>query len=152
LGEVQINTKTNHVFSPVKQTESDLHNFGLNGNTPFANVNFFGTYHPYIFDTGAATCILGNKFHSIYNDSLKTYKQGSSHVGGAGGVQKISILRITHLHYAFGSQNGMLKIATLQLSGNSEAWDDYYGIVGEDIFSQWSTVTINFDKMFVLMK
>jgi predicted aspartyl protease len=150
LGEVQIEKK--RIFSPATETVSDLHNFGLNGNTPFANVNFYGAWHAYIFDTGAATSILGTNFNTTYSDSLKNFKESTSKVGGAGGVQTISILKITNLHYDFGSQKGMLKRATLQLKGNEEVFNTFYGIVGEDIFMQWETVTINFDKMFVLIK
>jgi hypothetical protein len=151
LGEIQIH-KSNHLISPMNQTESDLNNLGLNGNTPFANVNFFGTYHPYIFDTGAATGIFNGKFNSTYSDSLKNIKSSSTRMGGAGGVQKISVLKIENLHYGFGNQKGILKRATLQLSGSSDALAGYYGIVGEDIFMQWDVMTINFERMFVLLK
>lgn len=150
MGEVRIEKK--RIFSPSKQTESNLHNLGMSGNTPFANVNFYGQWHPYIFDTGAATSILGTNFNKTYRDSLKNFKESTSKVGGAGGVQTISVLKITNLHYNFGGQNGMLKRATLQLKGNEGVFNTFYGIVGEDIFMQWKTVTINFDKMFVLMQ
>ena len=151
LGEIQIK-KDGHVFSPAKQTASDERNFGLEGNTPFINVNFFGEYHPYIFDTGAATGIYGGKFITTYSDSLKNVKKSSSKVGGAGGMQTISILRIKNLHYEIGSAKNILKAGTVQLSGNEAIFSSFYGIVGEDIFSQWDTVTINFDRMFVVMK
>lgn len=151
LGEIQI-TKNKHLFSPASPSESDLRNLGLNGNTPFVNVNFFGSYHPYIFDTGAATGILGGKFYSNYSDSLKNTKSSSGHVGGAGGVQKISIVKISHLNYELANQKGMLKRSMIQLDGSSEAIGDYYGIVGEDIFKHWDVMTINFDQMFVLLK
>jgi predicted aspartyl protease len=151
LGEIQIH-KNKHLISPIQQTESDLQNLGLNGNTPFANVNYFGSYHPYIFDTGAATGILGNKFYYTYQDSLKKNKKGTSHIGGAGGSEKISIIKIKQLHYEFANQKGHLKNASIQVSGSSKAVANYYGIVGEDIFMQWNTMTINFDQMFVLLK
>jgi predicted aspartyl protease len=156
LGEVQIK-KNGHIFSPSKQTESKqpesyLENFGMEGNTPFINVAFYGEYHPYIFDTGAATGIYGGKFKTTYADSLKDAPTKKSQVGGAGGIQTISILSVTNLHYEIGNAKKVLKRSTVQLSGNETIFDTFYGIVGEDIFSQWDLVTINFDKMFVLME
>ncbi len=151
LGEIQIH-KNNHLSSSLNQTESDLRNLGLYGNTPFANVNIYGSFHPYIFDTGAATGILGEKFYSTYSDSLKNIESSSGHVGGAGGVQKISILKINHLHYEFGNQKGILKHSILQIEGTADAFNGYYGIIGEDIFTQWDVMIINFEQMFVVLK
>ncbi|CAN5416016.1 hypothetical protein BH09BAC5_BH09BAC5_13980 [soil metagenome] len=148
--EIQIH-KNGHFISPQKQTESELQNLGVNGNTPFVNVSFYGTYHPYIFDTGAAAGILSEQFQKTYSDSLKNFSESTSHVGGAGGVQKISTLRIENLPYKMGGKSGKLKRATVQLSGASSALDGYNGLVGEDIFTQWELMTINFDKMFVLL-
>ncbi|HET6990716.1 MAG TPA: hypothetical protein VFJ43_05295, partial [Bacteroidia bacterium] len=85
-------------------------------------------------------------------DSLKNNHTSSSHVGGAGGIQKISVMKLKRLHYEFAGQIGIMKHATVQLSGSSDAIDGFYGIVGEDVFMQWNVMTINFDRMFVLLK
>ncbi|MBI3511309.1 MAG: aspartyl protease family protein [Bacteroidetes bacterium] len=148
LGEIQIK-KNGHIFSPYTLTTSSFHNLGMNGNTPFVNMKIFGEEHAYIFDTGAAATIFDGNFQNHYSDSLKNVKEGKSAVGGAGGVQKVSILLLTHVRYHIGTAGNELKRASVQTSGVVEAFEDYYGIVGEDIFSQWDTMTISFTNHFV---
>ena len=150
LGEVQIR-KDGRIFSPVMQTESNLRNMGLDGNTPFTEVEFYGEKHAYVFDTGAAASILNAKFREAHTDSLENAESGTTRVGGAGGVEKISVLTVKQLRYKTGGQRGTLKSVQVQLSGSSRAHEKFYGIVGQDIFRQWETVTINFDKMFFLL-
>lgn len=150
LGEVQIR-KDGRIFSPVMQTESNLRNMGLDGNTPFTEVEFYGEKHAYVFDTGAAASILNAKFRGAHTDSLKHAESGTTRVGGAGGVEKIDVLTAKQLRYETGGQRGTLKSVQVQLTGSSRAHEKFYGIVGQDIFRQWETVTINFDKMFFLL-
>ncbi len=150
LGEVQIR-KNGRIFSPVVQTESNLRNLGLEGNTPFTEVEFYGEKHAYVFDTGAAGSILNEKFHKAHKDSLANAESGTTRVGGAGGVEKVDVLTAEQVRYEAGGQRGTLKSVQVQLSGSSRAHANFYGIVGQDIFRQWETVTINFDKMFFLL-
>lgn len=152
LGEIQVNAKGT-IRSPVQQSDySGERNLGMMGNTPIAEVEFYGQPHTYIFDTGAGTSVFSKNFQAQYNDSLQNIVEKSSRVGGAGGVQEIRVIRIKNLHYKFGGQSGLLKSGMIQLNGSSEAINAYYGIVGEDIFRQWDTMTINFAKGFVTFK
>jgi predicted aspartyl protease len=145
-------TKDLHLRSTTNYTGNHIGNLGLEGNTPFVNVNFFGQEHTYVFDTGAAGSVLGRKFYTAYKDSLSNAEEGSSHVGGAGGVQKIQTRTAKNVHYTFGTKSGVLKTISIQLNGVTDAIGPHYGIVGEDIFMQWETMTINFDQLFVELK
>lgn len=145
-------TKNNRLRSTANFTGKGIINMGLEGNTPFVNVNFYGRDHIYIFDTGAAASVFGNKFSDAYGDSLLTAKDGSAHVGGAGGVQKIKTRTAKNVHYKFGNTTGKLKSISIQLNGVMDVMANYYGIVGQDIFMQWEVMTIDFENMFVELK
>jgi predicted aspartyl protease len=150
LGEVRI-TKDS-IFFPAAQTESAERNLGFSANTPFASVAFFGSVHPYVFDTGAGASVLNGNFNRAYSDSLQDAREGSSKVGGAGGVQKISVLKVKNLRYGFGGKTGVIETATVQMNGSGVTMEHFYGIAGQDIFMQAETLIINFDKGFVLMR
>jgi predicted aspartyl protease len=127
-------------------------NFGLEGNTPFVSVTFFGIAHNYIFDTGAAASALGNRFNDAYKDSLVNAEDGSARIGGAGGVQKIKTRKAKDVHYSLGKTSGVLKSLSIQMSGITDVLGNYYGIVGQDIFMPWEVMMIDFDKMYVELK
>jgi predicted aspartyl protease len=152
LGEVQISKK--RIFSPYTsaQTTSPIRNLGFSGNTPFVELNFFGTDHAYIFDTGAAGTLLNSRFLRTYTDSTANAPDKKTRVGGAGGVQQVTIKRCSNLRFTFGDNHGILKTATAQTSGIANASSEFYGIVGEDIFRQCNTMIINFDHGFVVFK
>ena len=145
-------TKDLHFKSTENYSGTHKVNLGLEGNTPFIAVNFFGTSHNYIFDTGAAGSALGNRFNETYKDSMATAEDGTAHVGGAGGVEKVKIRKAKNVHYSLGKASGVLKTLTVHLSGITDALGNYYGIVGQDIFMQWEVMTIDFDKMYFELK
>jgi predicted aspartyl protease len=145
-------TKAGKLLSTEKYSGVHKMNMGLEGNTPFVSVNFYGQDHNYVFDTGAAASVFGNKFYTVYKDSLASAEEGTAHMGGAGGVQKVSTRVMKHVHYGFGGMTGILKSITIQQSGVTDVLGQHYGIVGEDIFMQWETMVINFDGMFVEVK
>ncbi len=64
-------TKAGKLLSTEKVSK-DQHavNLALEGNTPVVSVNFYGADHNYVFDTGAAASIFGNKYYLAYKDSL----------------------------------------------------------------------------------
>lgn len=148
LGEVQI-FKNGRLKSPLQQSESPLFNLGMSGNTPFADIAFYGTSHTYIFDTGAATTVLNARFLSTYHDSLHDVKERTSKVGGAGGVETIKVMNCSQLPYSFGGKTAQLKRGMIQLSASSSVYDSFFGIAGEDIYTQWEMMTINFNRHFV---
>lgn len=148
LGEVQI-TKDGKLISPEKESTTGLRNFGMNGNTPFVDISFYGKSHPYIFDTGAAGTIFNKRFLQHYSDSLTDQKSRTSKVGGAGGVTEVKIISCTALPYSFGGKTGKLKKGTIQPVSPSEVYESFFGIAGEDIFMEWETMTINFTTGFI---
>jgi predicted aspartyl protease len=148
LGEIQV-TKKGRLRSPLQQTESNLFNLGMAGMSPIADISFYGTSHPYIFDTGAASSVFNACFLPAYKDSLGETKESTSRVGGAGGIQEFKVLHCFNLRYSFGGKAGTLKRGMVQLNSVSPVYDSFYGIAGEDIFTQWETMTINFNRHFV---
>jgi len=151
FGEVQIKDD-GHLFSPVESTPCSLHNLTLNGFTPFTEIEIFHQKHTYIFDMGAAASIFGTKFRAAYADSLQTGKEKQAGVGGAGGTQKIQILKAKNVSYKMGGNSGILSNAVIQLHGADDAFRSYFGIAGEDIFRNYKTMIINFREMYVLLK
>lgn len=151
LKHVEI-TKDLHLKSMENNQANHEVNLGMEGNTPFVAVTFFGTSHVYIFDTGAAASALGNRFYETYKDSLVNAEEGTAHIGGAGGVEKVKTRKVKNVRYAFDGVNGTLKSLTVQLSGITDALGNYKGIVGQDIFMQWNVMTMDFGKMYVELK
>ncbi len=145
-------TKDNHFKSFTSSFKANAVNLGLEGNTPFVKVDFFGEDHLYIFDTGAGATIVGNLFYETYKDSLANAEEGSSRVAGAGGMEKISMRTAKNVHYVLGSAKNVLRSISIQLSGVTDLLGNYYGIAGQDIFMQWKVMTINFDEMYVELK
>ncbi len=148
MQEIEI-TKDNHFKSSASSFKPHAVNLGLEGNTPFLNVTFFGDDRLYIFDTGAGATIVGNRFYETYKDSLGNADEGSARVGGAGGIEKINMRTVKNVHYTLGGAKNVLKSMSIQLSGVTDLLANYYGIAGQDIFMQWKVMTINFDGMYV---
>jgi predicted aspartyl protease len=149
LGEIQI-TKKGRFISPLTQTNSAVRNLGFSGNTVFLNASFYGKAHPYIFDTGAGAGIFNVKFYNAYHDKLESPKRKTSRIGGAGGIQQVEIIYFKNLPYAIGEKSGTLKRSTIQVGTNSMELGNFYGIIGEDIITQWDEIIVNFDKRFLV--
>jgi predicted aspartyl protease len=145
-------TKDYHLKSTENYQGNHAVNLGMEGNTPFVAVTFFGTSHVYIFDTGAGGSALGNRFYETYKDSLTNAEEGTAHIGGAGGVEKVKTRSVKNVHYKLDGASGVLKTLTVQLSGITDALGNYKGIVGQDIFMQWNVMTMDFEKMYLELK
>lgn len=151
MQHVQI-TKDHFISSLTPDTTRHDFNLGLEGNTPFVSVSFFGVDKSYVFDTGAAGSVFGTKFNNTYHDSLQDPKESTQHVGGAGGMQKVNTKVVKNVRYTFAGKSGTLKRIAIQMNGVADALGNHYGIVGEDIFMQWKTMTIDFVEMYVELK
>ncbi len=148
MGQIEIR-KNHNIIGTTAVIENHILNLGLEGNTPFVAATFFEKEHIYIFDTGAAASVFGKRFNAAYAEKLTTAKDGTAHVGGAGGVQKVVTRTAKNISYNFGKGNSVLKVISIQLNGVSDAIGNFYGIIGEDVFMHWEVMTINFDLMFV---
>ncbi|HEU4716546.1 MAG TPA: retropepsin-like aspartic protease [Bacteroidia bacterium] len=153
LGELHIFRKK--IVFPVAQEEGPGINLGFYGNTSFIDLSFFNDHSPFIFDTGAATSVFGPVALHKFSDALYTTGHGkdkTARIGGAGGVQKVHIIRCKNVAYEGGGKSGTLKMVTVQVDGNTAAFGMFSGIAGEDILMQWNEVVINYRKMFVVFR
>lgn len=151
LGEVQIHNNGT-LISPEKTTSSGIRNLGFVGNMPFIAATFFGSTHPYVFDTGAGISVFNSRFIALYNDSLGKTKTSEGKIGGAGGTQKTKLIRFNHARYEIGGTKGILKTGIAQVNPGEDALSTLYGILGEDILVPWKVVTMNFKDGFVLLQ
>lgn len=151
LEEIQIHDNGT-IVSPEKTTSSTVRNLGFMGNMPFIAATFFGSTHPYVFDTGAGVSVLNSRFIAVYNDSLGKTKTSEGRIGGAGGTQKTKLIRFNHARYEIGGTRGVLKTGIAQVNPGEDALSTLYGILGEDILVPWKVVTMNFKEGFVLLQ
>jgi hypothetical protein len=103
----------------------------------------------FLMDTGAKSSDLSAQYYNNHKDMVEN--DGVLHHekrGGAGGVEEATVYRLKSFPYTIGSKNGVLSeisVNTISYS-NSEHYD---GILGQDLFTQFDKMILNFQYMYV---
>jgi hypothetical protein len=152
LGQVEI-LKSGFMRIPGDSTSHNAQNLALDGYDPVISLIAFGDTLPFYFDSGASSSDLYSLFFKKYKS--KVSKEGKVHniqLGGAGGVIRTNVWELPRLEIKSGSAKAVLNNAVIHTKPLTEEADKFYGNIGQDFISQFKEVTINFCKMYVILK
>ena len=134
---------------PLRPTQSDLHNFALNGLDPVIALRNGKDTLAFNFDSGASSSV----FYLAYFDKYKAdvIKMGIKKVvsfGGAGGAQKKEVYVLPKLNLALGDKTvtiDSVSVLTKKIVQNEK----FYGNIGQDLTNQFNEVVYNFKYMYI---
>ncbi len=151
LKEVRI-IKDSIFYVPQNQSENAQKNLALNFLTPVVEVIENNRSLPFTFDTGANETMLYSPYYNDYkNEITETGKLDSIQIGGAGGSQFIKIYKLPFTGKISGNEFN-LKNTTVSPDEKSEKdKKGIYGNLGKDVVKKFNTLTLNFEKMFLIL-
>jgi hypothetical protein len=137
------------VFIPAQPQDKPLRNMCIETLYPVVQVLSGADSLLFMMDTGARTSDLSAQYYNNHKDMVENdgvlYHEKR---GGAGGVEEATVYRLKSFPYTIGSKNGVLSeisVNTISYS-NSEHYD---GILGQDLFTQFDKMILNFQYMYI---
>ena len=101
----------------------------------------------FVFDTGANKSELSKKYFDAHKDEIVANATlQHAHRGGAGGMVDVDEYVLGNFTYTVGSQSNVLEQISVSLE---EKHSQYDGVMGQDIFGQFSTMILNFKDMYL---
>ena len=147
LGEVQI-TQDGHFVVPQQASAfAGDANLAMDGLTPLICLEG----KPFTFDTGANTTVLYQAFYQERQEAFDAqYPPDTISFAGAGGAISRDGYVIKHTFDVSGRPVTLPEVQLLKEKVKPE--ETVYGNIGQDIISQFDTMTLNFDEMFIQFK
>jgi predicted aspartyl protease len=125
--------------SPVK------HNLALDLLQPVIYMDYKGKPLPFTFDSGAQYTVFSDNFYNQFKTELDaTAKQDSLHLGGAGGARKMKSLKVPQLIFTVDKKQAVFNKVQISLEPTHVSDQYYNGNVGQDLFNQFDSMSINF--------
>lgn len=149
MKEIRISQK-GYIDVPLKPGHLSSGNFGLDELTPVVNIGYKNTMHPFTFDTGAQTTFINEPFYTAYKADIESAGTAQDmEVGGAGGSISVKGYKVPQLVLSLNGKTAILRNSSIKTSSNGENDKYYYGNLGQDVFSQYDELLINFKDMYV---
>lgn len=148
LREVSI---VNNANLHIPETTGDyaVTNMALDFLTPIVAVVQDSRTLPFTFDTGASSTQLYKSYFNLHEDAIvQSGKPDSVSIGGAGGAIKTAIYKTT-FSAAIAQQPFRVDSAQVFFDHDLKKDIGMYGNLGQDIFQQFDTLTMNFERMFL---
>lgn len=148
LGEVHLH-KDGSISIPNTPNKSKLKNMVLEGLNPVVQLVSENDTLLFTFDTGAKNSELSYKYFNDHKAEIE--KKGELQMnerGGAGGQTKVKEYILKNFPLSIGSKKATLK----QIPVTLEEYDfnKYFdGNLGQDVFTQFNTLIINFKYLYV---
>jgi hypothetical protein len=149
LQEVHIRREgTLSITAPVNAQSSNL---AMDGWTPIVSVGAAGDTLSFYLDTGATTTDLFSPYyHKHLGQVLQSGRPEISRRGGAGGIVKTEVYRLTDFPLSVGGQQIRLPhIDVLARPANESEGEKYYGTLGQDVIGQFPEMVLNFKYMYL---
>ena len=148
LKEVDI-FKDGRMTIPLVQTQSDLHNFALDGLNPVISLKTGQDTLCFNFDLGATTTILYNSyFEKNKAEILKNSILKKTSFGGAGGIQTKETYKLPSIDLVMGDKSITVD-SVVVLTEKTYPNEKFYGNIGNDFASHFNELILNFEKMFI---
>jgi predicted aspartyl protease len=146
----EIHFNKNDIEIPLESRINDSSNLAMEFLTPIINIEIENQEKlPFSFDTGATQSILYNGFYHKNKSFFDThYQQQDIGLGGAGGNKKIKGYVVSFVPI-INNTKVVLDSVDLMIEPFVDADKYFYGNIGQDLISEYETMIINFDKMFV---
>jgi hypothetical protein len=148
-----------HIFQnglfaiPLHITKSALENLALDRLDPIISCETDDDTLCFHFDTGATSSDLYNTFFRKYK--ARVIREGIAQkvdMGGAGGTVRTDIYVLKNFNIRAGSKSVTLKEVSVRVDPIPGIDEKFYGNLGQDIFSQFNEMIMNFDEMYVDFK
>ncbi|MDN5288287.1 MAG: hypothetical protein JWR38_4561 [Mucilaginibacter sp.] len=121
------------------------HNLALDLLQPIVYMDYKRKPLPFTFDSGAQRTIFSDNFYKQFKTELDaTAKQDSVRMGGAGGTRKMRTLQVPQLVFTMDKKQAVFNKVQIILESTNVSDKYYYGNVGQDMFNQFDSMTINF--------
>lgn len=148
LEEVQfINGRELHI--PGRSSQPENPNMALDFLTPVVKVQQGERALPFTFDTGASSTQLYNRYYRLHKTDIDhAGRRDSVRIGGAGGAKSTRVF-ITSFSGRIGRKPFRVDSALVFEHPLGTTTKGIYGNIGQDVFSQFDTLTVNFKHMFV---
>jgi predicted aspartyl protease len=141
-------------FSPaekVRGKETDSHNFFLDKFTPLITADFGHGKQLFTLDTGATGTLLSGKFYEENGGIVKVDELASLELSGAGGTVAVPAYEVPSLAARFGGSCARVKDIAIR-TGATNRSDEFYGDIGENALSSFSSFTLDFHAMHFSVK
>ena len=100
----------------------------------------------FVVDTGAQGTILSSQFFAQIKGTSQLGKMVTLDLAGAGGVGTMAAFGSQDLVANFGDACVPLREAHI-LASDKGSEDDFFGVIGQDAFRQFSSITLDFQNM-----
>lgn len=151
LKEIHIH-KNGNMTIPKNPGEKIERNMFLNDLNPIVQVKSEKDTLLFTFDTGAKSSELSYKYYKEHKQEVEQrgIKQTQKR-GGAGGTTEVEEYALANFPIQIGSKETVLP----QIPVSLEEYDfnkDFDGNLGQDVFTQFHTLILNFEYMYMLLK
>lgn len=149
----EIHFKNEEIIVPLLPAKKDLNNLFLSGFIPVINVIISGDSLAFSFDTGAKKTILFTPYYEKYKSTIEEkYTAEEIEVGGAGENKKVQGFILDDLTLDIGGSKAAIEKIKLVKEKLLDDSKYFYGNLGQDFFSQFDEMILNFESMYVEFK
>lgn len=146
MEEVRMN-RDGTIFTPLEPIDKGFQNMYFDGQSIIVQLIHENDTLHFFLDTGANSSQLSRKYFETHKEEIVAHaKLQHVHRGGAGGMVEVDEYVIDDFTYIIGSQSNTLKHMPVSMD---ESHSQYDGVMGQDIFGQFSTMILNFRDMYL---
>lgn len=148
MGEIRIR-KDGTLKVPFAPQSKQLENMFLDGLRPVVQLFSDNDTLLLTFDTGANKSELSKRYYEAHKDEVeRNGKLQTAQQGGAGGIIDIEGYVLKNFSYTIGTRSNVLPEIRVLLE-EFEFTKHYDGNLGQDVFTQFNEMTLNFNHMFI---
>lgn len=148
MGEIKI-CKDGILKVPLIPQSKQLENMFLDGLRPVVQLFSDNDTLLLAFDTGATKSYLSKKYYDAHKHKVEMNgKLKVSQHGSAGGIIDVEEYILKDFPYTIGSKSNVLPQISVVLE-EFEFTKHYDGNLGQDVFTQFNEMTLNFQHMFI---
>ena len=129
----------------VADKKTVAHNLALDLLQPVIYMDYQDKPLPFTFDTGAQGTLFSDNFYKRFKIQLDSIsKKDSLQMGGAGGSRRMNIIKVPQIPFTFDHKPVLFRNTQVNLETAQVSDKYYYGNIGQDMFAQFTSMTINF--------
>jgi predicted aspartyl protease len=125
-------------------------NLALDGWAPVVSVITRGDSLCFHFDTGASATDLYSPYWERHREEIiREGKRETSRRGGAGGIVATEVYRLKNVDLTVGGRQLTLPQVDVLTHSTDDKGERYYGNLGQDVFSRFPEMVLNFKYMYL---
>lgn len=107
----------------------------------------FGGFHLYALDTGSVDTVFSARYAELNADMLVPSEPGVRYFSGFGGIKQAKVLKHVKTTLILGGASVNIRDLDVLSEPVGADGDDFFGIIGLDVLSRFSSYTIDFKHM-----